>query len=177
MMKPFLLVYGTADTGLSGFLRHAATQEAMRWWLIGNGRAQVLPDTEVVPESVAGYNLVLYGGPAENTFTRRIADRLPVKVNAGHLVLGDRDLGNSLSAMFVYPNPLNPDRLVLVRLGTDPDATRLSLFWNMASSGTGIPDFMVFDKSVRRYGWAGVRAAGFFGPDWQLDPASAYLTQ
>ena len=51
------------------------------------------------------------------------------------------------------------------------------MFWNAASSGAGIPDFMVFDRSVRRYGWTGVRAAGFFGPDWNLDPASMYVKE
>jgi len=177
MMKPFLLVYGTADTGLVDFLRRSATQDGMRWWLIGNGRTQVLPDNEVTAEAIAQYNLVLYGGPKENSVTRRIADRLPIRVNGGRMSLGDRNLGDSLAAMLVYPNPLNSRRLVLVRMGTDPDNTRLSLFWNTMHSGAGVPDFMVFDRSVRRYGWAGVKAAGFFGPDWNLDPASMYLQE
>jgi len=30
---------------------------------------------------------------------------------------------------------------------------------------------------VRRYGWAGVKAAGFFGPDWNIDPASIYVKE
>jgi hypothetical protein len=93
------------------------------------------------------------------------------------MLLGKRNLGDSLAALFVYPNPLNPDRLVLVRMGTDSDYTRLSLFWNVASSGAGIPDFMLFDRSVRRFGWAGVRAAGFFGPDWTLDERSMYVQE
>lgn len=177
MMKPFLLVYGTTDAGLTDVLRHSATQEEMRWWLVGNGRTQVVPDSEVTASDIARYNLVLYGGPKENSVTNRIADRLPIHVKAGRMSLGNRDLGDSLAAMFVYPNPLNRDRLVLVRMGTDPDNTRLSMFWGVASSGTGIPDFMVFDRSVRRYGWTGVRAAGFFGPDWNLDPASMYVKE
>lgn len=177
MMKPFLLVYGTADAGLVDFLRHSATQDGMRWWLVGNGRTRVVPDSEVTPKDIALYNLVLYGGPKENVVTNRIADRLPIRVKAGRMSLGNSDLGDSLAAMFVYPNPLNRDRLVLVRMGTDPDDTRLSMFWNAASSGAGIPDFMVFDRSVRRYGWTGVRAAGFFGPDWNLDPASTYVRE
>ncbi len=177
MMKPFLLVYGTADSGLTPFLRHSATQDGMRWWLIGNGRTRVVPDSEVTPKDIALYNLVLYGGPKENAVTSRIADRLPIRVKAGRMSLGNSDLGDSLAAMFVYPNPLNPNRLVLVRMGTDPDNTRLSMFWSAMSSGAGIPDFIVFDRSVRRYGWTGVRAAGFFGPDWNLDPASTYLKE
>jgi poly(3-hydroxybutyrate) depolymerase len=177
MMSPFLLVYGTRDSALTSFLRHSATQEGMRWWLVGNGRARVVADTEVTPEDIKLNNLVIYGSPTENLITRRIGDRLPVRVKAGRMQLGNEDLGKSLAAMFVYPNPLNQNRLVLIRMGTDSDNTRLSLFWGVASSGAGIPDFMVFDRSVRRYGWAGVRAAGFFGPGWNTDPASMYLQE
>ncbi|MBN2465101.1 hypothetical protein JXD38_05715, partial [candidate division WOR-3 bacterium] len=175
MMSPFLIAYGTRDSALTPLLRHSATQEGTRWWLIGNGRARVVPDTSVTSEDISRYNLVLYGGPQQNSVTRRIADHLPIRMKAGRLSLGTHDLGDSLAAMFVYPNPLNRDRLVLVRMGTDADATRLSLFWGLASSGAGIPDFMVFDRSVRRYAWSGTRAAGFFGPDWNIDPASMYL--
>jgi len=175
MMSPFLLVYGTRDSTLASFLRHSAAQEGMRWWLIGNGRARIVPDSDVTPEDISRCNLVLYGGPQENSVTNRIAGQLPIRIKEGRLSFGARDLGDSLAAMFVYPNPLNQNRLVLVRLGTDEDNTRLSLFWGVASSGAGVPDFMVFDRSVRRYGWSGVRAAGFFGPDWNIDPASMYL--
>ncbi len=175
MMKPFVLVYGTQDPSLADFLRHTATQEALRWWLIANGTTEVLPDSEVTDSIVASRNLVLYGGPKENSATRRIGSEFPVRVRSGHLFLGRKDLGDSLAAMFVYPNPLNRSRLVLVRLGTDAEHTRLSTFWGVLSSSAGIPDFMVFDKRVRRYGWAGVRAAGFFGPDWQLDHGSTFL--
>lgn len=175
MMRPFVLVYGTQKPSVAAFLRHTATQEALRWWLVANGTTQVLPDTEVTDSIAANRNLVLYGGPKENLVSRRIAPGLPVQTRNGSLFLDGRDLGDSLAAIFVYPNPLNPDRMVLVRMGTDDEQTRLSSFWGLVGSGTGIPDFVVFDRRVRRYGWAGVRAAGFFGPDWKLDPGSAFI--
>jgi pimeloyl-ACP methyl ester carboxylesterase len=177
MMKPFVLVYGTRDSAQTAYLRHAATQEALRWWLIGNGLAPVLPDTEVTDTTVKNLDLVLFGGPKENSLTRRIQDGLPIRVKDGRLSLGSTVLGDGLAAMFVYPNPLNHDRLVLVRMGTDPAATRLSPFFGLIFSGAGVPDFMVFDKRVRRYGWTGVRAAGFFGPDWNLDPKSMVIEE
>jgi len=177
MMRPFVLVYGTGDTSAADFLRHTATQEALRWWLIANGSTEVLPDTETTDSVIAGRNLVLYGGPAENSVSRRIAHALPVQTRDGHLFVGTEDMGDSLAAILVFPNPLNPERLALVRMGTDPENTRLASFWGIVSSGVGVPDFMVFDKRARRYGWSGVRAAGFFGPDWNLDPASMYLQE
>jgi hypothetical protein len=162
---------------MTDFLRHTATQEALRWWLIGNGSTEVLPDTEVTDSIVASRNLVLLGGPAENALSHRIAHALPVQTRNGHMFVGADDLGDSLAAMLVFPNPLSPKHLILGRMGTDAEQTRLASFWGIMSSSAGIPDFMVFDKRVRRYGWAGVRAAGFFGPDWNLDPASMYLQE
>ena len=175
MFSPFLFVYGTADTALADWLRHTATQEAIRWWTRANGDPRVLPDSLVTPALVETHNLVLYGGPDCNRYTRRIARDLPIQVRDGEMSLGNRTLGTGLAALFVYPNPERPDRLVLVRMGTDRENTRLSSFWGITFSGAGVPDFMVFDRTVRRRAWAGVRAAGFFDPDWRIDPESAYI--
>ncbi len=175
MMRPFVLVYGTQQPSVADFLKHTANQEAVRWWLIANGTTQVLSDTEVTDAVIASRNLVLYGGPKENQVSGRIAAGLPMQSRNGRLFLDGRDLGDGLAAVFVYPNPLNPDRLVLVRMGTDDEHTRLSCFWSLVASSTGIPDFIIFDRRVRRYGWAGVRAAGFFDPNWNLDPGSTFF--
>ncbi|MFO7676117.1 MAG: prolyl oligopeptidase family serine peptidase [bacterium] len=177
MMRPFTLVYGTQDPALADDLRSAATAEATRWWLIANGLCEVLPDTAASPAALAGHNLVLLGGADANAVTRRLAGRLPIGARDGELFLGDRRLGPDLAAMFVYPDPDDPARLVLVRLGTDAEHTRLANFWGLVHSGAGIPDFIVFDRSVRRLGWGGVRAAGFFDPDWRFDPASSWLAE
>lgn len=175
LMSPFSLVYGTQDRPLAETLRHAATQEALRWFLIGNGTSVVLADSEVTDAVVRQRNLVLYGGPAENSVTRRIAASLPVRTAAGRMSIGRNPVGDSVAAILTYPNPLNPDRLVLVRMGTDPEAVKLSLSFGIIGSSTALPDFMLFDRRVRRYGWHGVRAAGFFGPDWNLDPNSTFI--
>ncbi|MEO0085411.1 MAG: hypothetical protein ABIK37_02135, partial [candidate division WOR-3 bacterium] len=177
LMSPFCLVYGTQDSALVSTLRHAATQEAMRWFLIGNGHCPVLADTEVTDAVFRKRNLVLYGGPNENSISRRINSALPVRASSGRMLLGRRVLGTNLAAIVAYPNPLNPQRLVLARTGTDPEAVKLSLFFGLIGSSTGIPDFLVFDRRVRRYGWHGIRAAGFFGPDWKLDPNSTFIEQ
>jgi poly(3-hydroxybutyrate) depolymerase len=177
LMAPFALVYGTADTALADDLRFAATQEALRWWLVGNGTCEVLADSEATGDAVRGRNLVLYGGPDANTVTRRLAARLPIRTEQGELTLAGRRLGTDLAAMFVFPDPAAPGRLVLVRMGTDAEHTRLAGFWGLLHSGAGIPDFVIFDRSVRRLGWGGVRAAGHFDPDWQVDPASTWLAE
>ncbi len=174
LMRPFVIVYGTQDPTIARNLRHTAIQEALRWWLIGNGTTEVLADTEEIP---LNRNLVILGGPNENLFARKIAKSLPITVSEGKMKLGKTVLGESLATILVYPNPLNSERLILLRMGTDPPSTKLSLFWGVIGSGTAIPDFIVFNRQVRRFGWAGVVACGFFGPDWNYDPKSSFINK
>ncbi|MEO0073261.1 MAG: hypothetical protein ABIK43_01195 [candidate division WOR-3 bacterium] len=174
-MSPFALVYGTLSPGTTDQLRHAATQEALRWWLIANGNTAVLADTEVTEQMVRSRNLILYGSPAENSVMRKIAEALPIRLRHGRICLDRYDLGDSLGTVFVFPNPLNTQRLVLVRMGTDSVSTRLAVSWNIIGSATGTPDFIVFDHSVTNRAWAGMRAAGFFDTNWRFDPLATYL--
>lgn len=173
LMKPFTIVYGTQNPELADFLRHAANQEALRWFLIGNGNTEIVPDTAPIP---LNRNLILLGGPEENRFTSRIAGQLPITVKDGKLRSSLPGLQEeSVAVVLTYPNPLNPEKLILVRMGTDPQLTKLSFFWGVIGSGTAIPDFLIFDRRVRRYGWAGVRAAGLFNPDWKFDSKTTFI--
>lgn len=177
MFRPFLLVFGTGDPATARALYDEANAEALRWWNRANGLCEVVADTALTAEQARNRNLLLYGTERENRYLARIGRELPLRVIDGRLWLGRQDLGPDLAALFVYPNPESPDRLVLVRTGTDPEHARLASFWGVAHSGAGIPDFVVFDRTVRREGWAGVRAAGFFGTDWQLDPVSTWQAE
>ena len=122
-----------------------------------------LAGPEVVPARV------LRGGLVEGVEPRRVVSGRPVV-----LTFSGRDLGDSAAAVFVRPSPFNPDRLVLVRMGTGAAECRLAASWGFVYSGAGMPDFVVFDKRYRRWGWAGVRAAGFFDPYWRVDDRSAF---
>jgi len=114
---------------------------------------------------MAGYNLILFGGPGENRVTRVLNRHLPIRLVGGRLLVGDDDLsGDGLAAKFIYPNPLAPDRFVVVHEGIGLQGLKLATFFGALSSAAGLPDYMIFDASVRTQGWAGVRRAGFF--DW-----------
>jgi dienelactone hydrolase len=162
--SPFVLVYGTAGSeAATELLLHQARLEALQWWIRGNGFVDVLPDSEVTRDTIAGYNLILFGGPGENRVTRAIDRHLPITVVDGRFRLRGRDLDpEALAAKFVYPNPLNPSRLVVVHEGRGMAGLRLATFFGALSSAAGLPDYVVFDASVRTQGWAGVRASGFF---------------
>jgi hypothetical protein len=174
--SPFVLVYGTrGDTATTGLLLHQARLEAFQWWRRGNGFVEVLPDTDITDGIINSHNLILFGGPAENLITARINRDLPIRLDGASFFLGgERADGECLAGKFVYPNPLNQERLVVVHEGTGEDGLRLSTFFRAIYAGAGLPDFMIFDKRVRRTGWGGVISAGFFDSEWQINRKIMY---
>ena len=172
--SPFTLIYGTAgDAAVTDVLFNQARLEAWQWWLRGNGFVEVLPDSEVTSEIVGACNLILFGGPAENRVTAAINRYLPIRMVDGEIYLDGRRLeggpGKSrpLAAEFVYPNPLNSERLVVIHEGTGIEGLKLSTFFGVLHSASGLPDYLIFDETVRKSGWQGVRAAGFFDSRWK----------
>ncbi|MGH8103283.1 MAG: S-layer protein [bacterium] len=176
--SPFIFVYGTTGGDeMTHINQRAAVVDAQTWWWRANGYVRVIADTEVTDEIARDYNLILYGGPETNAVTKEIQDRLPIKVEgAGVRLRGSRSEGGGLAARFVYPNPDQPDHLVLVIAGTDAEGMKLAAQAGLFTSGAGYPDYIVFDESVKTKGWGGFRAAGFFDNHWRpsSDPRLAY---
>jgi pimeloyl-ACP methyl ester carboxylesterase len=177
MFSPFVLVYGTrGEAATTDLLIRLAGFEAFQWWRRGNGFVEVLPDTEVTPAVIRDYNLIVFGGKAENTVTAHIDRFLPIRSAGAHLQLGEIRLsGPGLAAKLVYPNPLNPEKLVVINEGTDLKGLELLTSMRDLYAGAGLPDFVVFDGDTNRRGWGGVVAAGFFDSGWRLDPTDMYL--
>ena len=118
----FIIVYGTKGPEAAVKANKEAAEELLKQQ---NGRCQgdyiILPDSEVMKEQIAEYNLVLVGDPDSNTLTAKINDMLPLKVKNGAFIFGGRELkGESMSARFIYPNPLNPEKYVAVNYGSLP---------------------------------------------------------
>jgi len=86
-------------------LAHAIDQ----WRKQFRGDARVIDDTAVTDADVAAHNLVLWGDAQSNKVLARIAARLPLAalpVSAPTRV-----------PLLVYPNPLNPQRYVVLNSG------------------------------------------------------------
>jgi len=135
-----------------------------------------VPDTSVDERIIENYNLILFGGPESNLVTRRINDELPIRIEGGRIVLGERTVpGEHLALKEVYPNPLNPERLVLVNAGTDLEGTKLTGALDALYASSGLPDYIVYGKAIRTEGWGGVVAAGFFDVEWKLAPSLGFF--
>jgi hypothetical protein len=175
--SPHVLVYGThGDKAMTDLLLHQARLEAFRWWRRANGRVEIMPDTLLTRYTVHRYNLILFGGPEENSVVERIQRDLPIRNIGGEIDLGGKKVaGAGTAACFVYPNPLDPDKLVTVYMGSDKEGQELSTFFRSVYSGSGLPDFVIFDGTVRSLGWGGMIAAGFFDSRWRLDRDLCYF--
>jgi hypothetical protein len=138
----------------------------------------VLPDTEITVEIIQDYNLVLFGGPEENLVTARLNKRLPVRREGQKIIFGTKEIsGDGIAAKFIYPNPLNPERFGCVHQGIGLRGLKLSTFFTALYSGAGLPDFIIFDETVKYEGWGGIICAGFFDSDWQIDTDLYYLQE
>lgn len=166
--EPFILVYGTrSDSETTAKLLHRAAGEAQRWWVVVNGTVRIVPDTAVTEEIINTYNLVLLGNAEQNVITARIEKNLPIRIEDGRFVFADEILPPEATAsLFVYRNPLNPNKKVLVREGIGSDGLKLSGYFSTLYSGAGIPDYIIWSEDVSDKGWGGVIKAGFFTADW-----------
>ncbi|MBI1798280.1 MAG: hypothetical protein HYR73_01170 [Candidatus Eisenbacteria bacterium] len=117
----FLFIYGTRQPASSAALRARAV--AMARHLFDRDSSAVIADIDAAPESVASRSLVLFGGPAENLWTRRLAPALPVSFTARGFRWYGRDYERPLDAIhLVYPNPCAPQRFVLLLAANSADA-------------------------------------------------------
>ena len=175
--EPQVHVYGTLVPEDTDTLRRAAILGARGWTRdpeFSQVRHPVIPDTALTPELVRERALVLYGNAANNAVLREIGDKLPIRVGTDRLELRGLPLtGKDIGAKFICPNPLRPNRYLVVLAGLSADAVErggnLPLF---------LPDYIVYDRSfkdpVQRmvFGRRKAMELGFFTEEWKLPPLS-----
>jgi pimeloyl-ACP methyl ester carboxylesterase len=181
LRAPFAVVYGTAEAtpGVASSRREAEAFAA-DWERVHAQRPRLLADSEVGPGETRRLNLLLFGSPAANTVTARVAESLPVDLTENAVAIGDRRYsGQGIGLLMCYPNPLDPSRMVALVAGTVPSAqfqawNRLSL-WPSAATYAQRRwfDFAVFDHLTA--GLDSAVAVGFFGANWELPGEGAGL--
>ena len=174
--EPFVLVYGTTgDSSSTENNLHQARLQSYAWWYRANGFVEILPDTEVTKKIIKNYNLVLFGNPVTNSILKWISYRLPLHIEEGRVIADGDTIRGDLCLVEIYPNPLNPGKFVLLYSATTKPAEKLIGLFSTLYAGAGLPDFLIYDKSALKYGWGGVKAAGFFDKDWEFDSKLSYI--
>jgi acetyl esterase/lipase len=168
-------VYGTRNEDHTEDLREAAQRGARGWPLWSWDLTQeVVADSDVTEAMMANATVVLYGSPGDNALLQRVAGALPIRVEEGAVVVGDeRFTGDDVGVRFIHPNPLAPERYLIVQAGVTPRAVKKG-----NELPEFVPDYLVYDDDTvsgpqrRTTGPKPVRAMGFFDDRWRLPGAA-----
>ncbi len=172
-MNSFIFVKPTTaplTPALGEWAKSEITHATKQWRAIFRGDAPTVDDTKVTDVQVKNSNLVLWGDPSSNAVLRRIADKLPVKWTANGVEFGGNKYDANHVPILIFPNPLNPQRYVVLNSGFT--------FSRAAASGTNslqtpkLPDWAILDISIQPDDkFPGkVVDAGFFDEQWKFTP-------
>lgn len=120
-MQPFVCVRGTgapwneAHAAWSAWTLERFEAEFDKWF---RGKVPIVNDADVTNELLAEKNVIVFGDPGSNSLLAKIAERLPVRWTREALEVNGRMYDPTTHGVsFIYPNPLNPRRYVVVNSG------------------------------------------------------------
>ena len=172
-MDSFLFVKPTGKPRYDAcgeFVHREFIHAVEHWRQQMRGHARVKADSEVTAEDIARHNLVLWGDPSSNRLLTNILPQLPVTWNDEAITIGGQTFDSRHHALLmIYPNPLNPDRYVVLNSSF---TYREYDYLNNARQVPKLPDWAVIDARtpMTPQGPGEVVAAGFFGEEWEVKP-------
>jgi hypothetical protein len=168
-----VFVYGTQGTAEeTAWALAKARYDAETFYYRGNASVDVIADTQFDASAQPDRNVILYGNADTNAAWKALLADSPVQVRRGQARVGERVLpGNDLACYFVRPRPDSEVASVGVVAGTGSTGQRLAERSAYLISGAAYPDVLVIGPSMLSEGSGGIRAAGFFGQDWSVEPA------
>ncbi|MEN9444227.1 MAG: hypothetical protein RIS47_1117, partial [Bacteroidota bacterium] len=122
-------------------------------------------DNELTQKDIDTANLLLLGNFGSNCYLKKIAGRLPLKIDSNSIRISNKIVkGERLCFYMVYPNPLNRNRYIGIigynsRNGITIDSG-VNILGDISSYGTA--DYKVWMP------YSGDKELGFFDSDWTL---------
>ena len=159
-------------------------------------------DTQVTPEDIRDCNLILWGNNKTHSLIAKINSQLPVKLDGHKVIAGETAYDyDDVALAMIYPNPLNPERYVMIYSGNVWLAR--GLHWDLAKraidesgvvdyfkidgSYPNLPDYFIFRQNHKGLGTAwgseyrkfetSTLDAGFFDGKWQLSDDDTFHFQ
>lgn len=171
-MDSFVMVRPTHEpmnAAAGQWVKTELAEALFHWRRYFRGEPRVKDDVLVNADDIKNSNLILWGDPKSNKFLQQIAPMLQIKWDGKQITVGTKtyDATKNVPA-FIFPNPLNPSRYVVINSGfTFPQYAGAS----NSQQTPKLPDWAVLDMSVPladRVLGKGVVAADFFGEKWEL---------
>ncbi|KAF0175412.1 MAG: prolyl oligopeptidase family protein [Limisphaerales bacterium] len=171
-MDSFVMVRPTGqplNAAVGQWAKTELAEAAFHWRRYFRGEPRVKDDSAITDDDIKNSNLVLWGDPSSNKLLARIAAKLPIQWNGKEIKVGGKSFDATKHApAFIFPNPLNPSRYVVINSGfTFPQFAGASNSFQTPK----LPDWAILDLSVPlpdRVGGKGVVAADFFGEKWEV---------
>lgn len=175
--SPFVVSYGTQgkDPLENTILKREVEALAEQWRMRFGYGFNVFKDTEVTDEQVESSNLICYGRPDQHRIVSKAVESLPVKFEQNKIRLDDDAFeGDDLGAKFCYPNPLNPNRYIVVFAATNWKGmfqmnNRFGNWFDWgAYENRNYFDYAIFDG--RTHSPESFLTFGYFDQDWEIRP-------
>ena len=169
-VEPFLFVRPTGkplNPELGAWVENELTAARILWRDVYRAHVPVTNDRNVTDADIASRNLILWGDPSSNAVLAKIIARLPVQWDAKSLTFRGKTYPAAHHApILVFPNPLNPQRYVVLNSGID---FRAEGSGNNALQTPKLPDWAVVDlRTPANWRWPGkIVDAGFFDETWK----------
>lgn len=165
----FVLPSGTSMNEKVGeWTAREAKSAAEEWRAQFRGDVRVVKDTDLSEKDIDESHLILWGDPKSSRVIARIADRLPIKWDESSVRVGGKSFESSHHVpVFIYPNPLNPRRYIVINSGVTFVKAKSP---SNADQIPKLPDYAVVDLDAPKANYApiGVMEAGFFNENWKL---------
>ena len=174
--EPFLFVRPTGKSphpDVEKWVHQEFDRAVVRWRRQFRGTPRIADDRDVTDADVESKNLILWGDAASNSVIARIAGKLPIREDGGQIAAGTQrfDAAHHVPIL-VYPNPLNPNRYVVLNSGF---TFREHADMSNALQIPMLPDWAIIDiQTPPGDDWPGkMVAADFFDEEWKLGPPHA----
>lgn len=191
LLGPFVVVVGTVgqDQLTRDLWMLEGREFAAEWKRRNNAFCPVIRDVDCTESMAQSRNLILLGGPTDNLVTASVAGGLPLSEleqevldrlpdDRLELRLTGLDEDPDVGLMMLYPNPLHPNRLVVVVSGNGPAAIYQGwkrfgnwFNWGVFDSKKYF-DYAIFD--ARSVSPESFLCFGYFGTDWRLGTGAHY---
>ncbi|MEM9643675.1 MAG: prolyl oligopeptidase family serine peptidase [Planctomycetota bacterium] len=164
----FVLPNGKSlDPQVQAWVEQESAHAMLHWRKHFRGDIQRTTDAELTEAQIRDCHLVIFGDPNSNSTIAKIAPHLPIRWDTQRLSIGKSSTDSSGHVpILVYPNPLNPERYVVINSGF---TFREYDYLNNARQTPKLPDWAIVDvregSNFRDPGR--VIDAGFFDERWR----------
>lgn len=124
---PFLLVEGSGGSNEDRAAVESLSQRIRESWMKNYGvSCPFKKDRDLSPDDIRNKHLVLLGNGETNSMIKELSSRVPLQIERQQISVGDkRYSGRALGVALIYPNPLNPDKYIVIAGANNSDGYKL----------------------------------------------------